>query len=210
MKTQKILRTTWLLFLACFLFLSGCQGIDPVSEASSGPSLQGMEKPPMHLGGGPCPLDQFNSIYTVGATYVTPITGYDFAIQLVALDSCRAVFDDPMHCTIRHGQINFSFPDDVNDPYYVNLNQFEDIVAYDYDHPNVKTIWEGLSESGLTVEGNSVLHFKWHQGAAHVLPARERLSTGGICILGVITEPCPQCPPQNRPLVPFIRRPRHL
>jgi hypothetical protein len=218
MKTSRVYSPMLLLVASMLLF--ACERTDPFAETDeSGLALQGAQGigpvegggngGPSGNGGGPCSLDPLSSIFTVSTRYGPTVANFDFAVILERTSDCPEFANKP-NCTIRHGQYTLTFPDQPGiNSYGVNVYDFESIVARDLHNPSVKQVWEGVSESSLVVEDESIIYFRWLPEKRQIVPpAIESLAAGGLCIVGIITDPCPWCPPNNRPLKPLV--PRHL
>ncbi|MFN8393118.1 MAG: hypothetical protein U0176_00425 [Bacteroidia bacterium] len=205
MKPSRTVQGLALLLPLCCLFLSSCQGIHPLEEIDEGVTLQAREP------GGP-PIDPAPYRYDVLASYAADNHGYDFAVVLQRTSSCLASFSPNGPGPLRHSRVSLSFPSHPNDPDRVTIDEFESIIAYDPVALTPQAVYNGTDPGEVVLEGDAIVCFKWLEGHDREPPLFSRIEAGGICILGVITEPlsCPWCPDHKDGVTPLvIAPPRH-
>jgi hypothetical protein len=150
-----------------------------------------------------------------------PAATYAFALKLEKTSDCNPNFiEEP--CVFTHRRMELVFTFDALDPNRFDLSDIEEIVAepippldpdptIPINTPRKNQVYENLQGTRLAVYGPSILYFKWKQGREHAAPKMENIITGGICIIGILTDPCHPClpffGPPFRPVVPRPYRP---
>jgi hypothetical protein len=210
---------TLLLLLTAALLLPACERVDPHSETIAGQSLQGRFDGemgggigPNGGGGGPCECGPACSTFYTSLTMPTQIPPnyaaeeYDFVVSLRETVGCNASLLDPSTCRYTHQRFLLSFPNEPHLNNFVDLSYFEKIHAYDTTGDAVQA-FEGSTGSSLYVTYETDIYFKWKtQFAGLGTPLQSDLSSGGICIIGILTDPCFPCPDRGRQLHPVVPR----
>lgn len=176
----------------------GMQAARPV-EGSNGPDL--------------CDCD-FNCRSFGVAPSIEPSGAYAFAIGLKQLSVCDEALLASPKCYFKWDRFDISFVFDPTDTSRFDLSDIEEVMAVPIpspDKPNPdglgNQVFENLEGNKLSVYGESILYFKWKPGVAHPAPKLSNISTGGVCIIGIITDPNPPGPNiLGRPVPPILLR----
>lgn len=203
---------TLLLLLTAVLLLPACERVDPVAETMAGRSLQArMEGENGNIighGGGPCECGPACSTFGIAPTML-PLPSqnpeaYDFAVSLRKTSECNGSLLDASTCHYTGERYEFSFPGDPHLNNFVSLSYFEKIHAYDLLNDEIQA-FEGSTGSGLFVNYPADIYFKWKTDFEWIgTPPESDLRAGGICIIGIITDPCFPCPGNGRPIPPIV------
>jgi hypothetical protein len=215
MKT-KLSCSIFLLMLSTF-FGTACERLD---DPGVGQTDKGMQARPIegwHVPPGPCDCGIDCNVFGVSAS-LEPTAAYDFALKIERTSDCDEIYLDA-GCSFTDTRMDLAFVFDPLDPDRFDLSDIEEIDAEplgqlipDPSMPSNITyknqVYENLQGTKLAVYGPSILYFRWKQGRAHPVPKLENIVTGGICIIGILTDPCFPCFPNfGRPFRPVIPRP---
>lgn len=207
---SKKIQSTIHLLLFLSLLTTACELSHPIDGQgpTRGPQFQApLEGPSPNF---PCDCDAQCRSFYVEPTMEPALPGYAFAIRLTAVNQCVAEemqFDNCMYRGKRY-EIGFSF--EINDPNRFELSDFDEVLATGtgVNSQQKLQVWENPDGNSMVVFGGSNLHFKWKPGHEHSTPTLDKVITGGVCIVSVVSDPC--CPDprfRGRPMRPLLLNP---
>lgn len=194
-----------MLLLLTVSLLPACERADVHGEIRSGFSLQArMEGEQERVDGpyGPCACEGDCRSFSINRV-VTEETGpsqYDFYVSLRKTSECNGNLLYPHSCQFTGKRYYLSFlngldRDDFQEPHALDTNG-KDLQVYDGD-----------SDGMLYVKEPADIYFRWSDAnQGNLAPTISEVSAGGICIIGVITDPCFPCPDRGRPIRPIVPR----
>jgi hypothetical protein len=202
-KPQPIARMLHFLLLLAALFTIACERTDPMAEDAAIPAIQEAEIPrgQVIIGpNGPCEIDWLNTSFDVNNkldTAFASLNAFDFAVELKKTSECVMPAGPRPRCSLKPGQYNLYFSQQSLNPIDVETD-FEEI--WSENGP----VYIGPTGSNMvSVEREGMLYFRFRQDVSKPIPSQNELRSGGICIIDILTEPCPWCPPSTRPLRAF-------
>lgn len=199
MKTRRFGTLLTTLLLAA-LWGSACERTDPAAESGGDRMIQGREIPSgANIGPGPgtaCDCDDI-MCRNVGVTGF-PVDGaqqvkdesYHFKVRVIKTSDCPAATLTNNSCQFKRDQLTVQFPADPDLLNYVQLEHFARIDAYKPDTDQPLNLYEGPNTSALVVYESADIYFRWADDqSGRPTPELSEVETGGICIIGIITDP---------------------